>query len=154
MKRRNSMRVRHIVLSLFLVLALSGVLVGCELLGFVSIDLRVTDFESALNAANRSTLYENFHPTLTNDFQALKNTALTIDVPMPPLVGADASYVLTIDNKADPATGVLVTVTGGPAGFSAPKHLKLVMDTTGIADYRIVSLALDDGAYAYTVLYQ
>ena len=148
------MRVRHIVLFLGVAVALAGVLAGCDMLGFVSVEQRVTDFQTSLNAADRSTLYLNFNPDKTGDFNALKDPTTTIDVPMPPLGTGDTAYTLTITDKTDPMAGVIVNVTGGPATFFAPKHLKLVMETTGIGDYRIDSFAMDNNDSNYTVYYQ
>jgi outer membrane lipoprotein-sorting protein len=142
MKRRSSMRVRHIVFSLAAVVTLAGVLAGCELLGIVSIDDRIVAFQNELNASTRSTIYENFHPTLTSDFTSLKNATLTLDTIIPPLGTGDAQYSLVVTDKADPSTGVFVTIDGGSLGWG-PQYLKLVMETTGTADYRIVSLEID-----------
>jgi hypothetical protein len=148
------MRVRHYVLFILVALAMAGMFVGCDLLGFVSIDQRVTDFQDSLNAADRSTLYTNFHPTLTSDYAALKDPTTTINQLMPPLGTGDTTYTLTVADETDPATGVIVNVTGGPASYGAPKHLKLVMDVTGTGDYRIVSLAMDNNDSVYTVYYK
>jgi hypothetical protein len=148
------MRVRHYVIFLLVVLAMAGVLVGCDILGFVSIDQRVTDFQDSLNAADRTSLYLNFHPDQTADYAALKDPTTTIDVLMPRLGTGDTAYTLTVADESDAAAGVIVKVTGGPATYGAPKHLKLVMATTGTADYRIVSLAQDNNDSVYTVIYK
>jgi hypothetical protein len=148
------MRVRHYVLFLLVVLAMAGVLVGCDILGFVSIDQRVADFQVSLNAADRSSLYTNFHPDQTADYAALKDPPKTIDAVMPPLASGDTAYTLAVTDESDAATGVIVKVTGGPALYGAPKNLKLVMATTGTGDYRIVSLAQDNNDSVYTVYFK
>ncbi len=135
------MRVRHIVLGLLAAAALSGALVGCDLLGMVSIDQRITDFQTSLNG-DRTTLYENFHPTLTSDYNALKDPTTTIDPLIPVLGTGDTPYSLSITDQGSPSTGVMVTISGGGSGWG-PKYLKLVMETTGTSDYRIVSLEIE-----------
>jgi hypothetical protein len=149
MKWRNSMRVRHIILVVAVVLAVVGGLVGCDLLGIVSVSQRVSDFQNDLNLANRSMIYQDFHPTLTSDYDSLKSASLTLDSIIPPLNPGDADYTLTITDQKDPATGVFVTIDGGASGFS-PQYLKLTMATTGTSDYRIVTLAISttQGSFA------
>jgi len=115
-------------------------LASCSLLGIVSIDDRLANFQTDLNSATRSTIYQDFHPTKTSDYNALKSPILTIDVVIP-AVGSNPAYSLQVTDKSDPASGVKATITGGPAGFG-PQYLNLVMDVTGTSDYRIVSLEL------------
>jgi hypothetical protein len=144
------MRVRHIVRLLAVLLSLSALLVGCGLLGTtVTIDERITDFQTDLNKTDRTSAYLNFHPSLTKDYDALKDGAtITSLFPVPDGTGSD--YALSITDKANPGTtGVLVTVTGGPTSYLGTHHLILVMDVEGLADYRIVSLSMDDGAGNY-----
>ena len=138
------MRVRHIVLAVVVLLA--GVLVGCDFIAPVSIDQRITDFQADLNKTTRTSAYLNFHPTLTKAYDALKDgSTITTLFPLPD--GTGSSYVLTVTDESAPGTtGVLVTVTGGPTSYLGTHHLILVMETTAISDYRIVSLSTDDGA--------
>jgi len=136
------MRARHGIFLLAIVAALAGILVGCDLLGFVSPSARVSEFESALNSATRAAAYQNFHPDKTSDYSALKDPVPTLDPIFPRLGTGDAAYSLTVTDDASPSSGVFVTVTGGPAGFGAPKYLKLVMETVGTGDNRIVSLEM------------
>ena len=131
------MRVRHIVRLVAMVLLLAGVLVGCDLLGIISIDQRITDFQGDLNKTDRTSAYLNFHPTLTADYDALKN-GLTITSIFPLPDGSGTPYALTVSSETDSAA-VLVSVSGGPTTF-APLYLQLSMNTTGTADYRIVTL--------------
>ncbi|MGA2975411.1 MAG: hypothetical protein ABSF77_08900 [Spirochaetia bacterium] len=147
------MRIRRILLPVLVVLILAGGLISCSFLGMVSIDDRIAQFQTDLNSATRSTIYEDFHPTKTSDYNALKDP-VTIEAVFPPLGISDTAYSLTVTDESNPATGVIVTVTGGPASFNAPKHLKLVMDTTGVSDYRIVSLAIDNDDNNYTVEFE
>jgi hypothetical protein len=143
------MKARHLLSLAAVAIILGFALVSCSDLGVVSITDRLTTFQTDLNAADRTSIYLNFHPTSTMDYDALKDPTTTIDPLFPVLGTTDTVYTLTIDDQANPATGVLVTVTGGPAGFGAPKYLKLVMDTTGVADYRIVSLSMSTVTSTY-----
>jgi hypothetical protein len=110
------------------------------LLGIVSIDQRITDFQSDLNMTTRTSAYLNFHPTLTADYAALKDgTTITSIFPLPD--GSGTAYSLTVTSETDSAA-VLVTVSGGPTSFGSTHYLQLNMSTTGIADYRIVTLEI------------
>jgi hypothetical protein len=140
------MRVRHVLVLLGLAAVVAIGLTSCSELGVVSIDERITQFQSDLNSSTRSTIYEDFHPTLTSDYAALKDPTTTIDTVLP----TGTNYSLTITDQSSPSTGVLVTITAGPASLSTPRYLRLVMDMTGLSDYRIVSLELDDGTGAFT----
>jgi hypothetical protein len=133
------MKTRHILL-LIGVAAILGGLAGCSLFGIVSIEDRLATFQTDLNSATRTVIYQNFHPTRTSDYSALKDPMTTIDVVIPAL-GTNPAYSLSVTDKSDPANGVKVTITGGPAGFG-PQYLNLVMDVTGTSDYRILSLEL------------
>ena len=62
---------RWLVLTAVLVLAIGG----CDLIG-VSIQDRVSLFLADLNSLDRSQIYLNFHPTLTNDYSAIQNETL------------------------------------------------------------------------------
>jgi hypothetical protein len=133
------MKTRHILHFSGLGLLLAGVLAGCSLLGSVSIDERIADFQADLNKTDRSSAYQNFHPDLTGDFNSLKSGApITAIFPVPD--GTGTPYALAVTDETNPSTGVFVTVTGGPTVFGGPKYLKLVMKTTGSSDNRIVSL--------------
>jgi hypothetical protein len=135
------MKARHIVL-LVGVAAVIAALASCSLFGIVSIDNRITDFQNDLNSSTRAAIFQDFHPTKTSDYSALKDPKTTIDPLIPP-VGTSPNYVLTVTDETSPSTGVLVTITGGSAGaFPTPQYLNLVMDVTGSSDYRIVSLEL------------
>ena len=143
------MKSRHALRLVGATLVFAGALAGCSFLNMVSIDERITSFQSDLNSATRATLYEDFNPDLTADYNALKDPTTTIDPLIPVLGTGDAPYTLTVTDKSSPSTGVFVTIDGGPAGFGAPKYLKLVMETTGLADYRIVSLELSNTAGSF-----
>jgi hypothetical protein len=134
------MKPRHLIRIVVAGTLLAVLLAGCSLLGFVSIDERMAQFQDDLNSVDRLTLYNNFHPDLTADYAALKVPSLTIDTLIPLRATTDPLYALAVTDQASPSTGVLVTITGGPASYGAPKYLKLVMETSGIGDYRIVSL--------------
>jgi hypothetical protein len=143
------MKARHI----FLLIGVAAILVAlasCSLFGIVSIDDRIATFQSDLNSATRTAIYQDFHPTLTADYSALKDPKTTIDPLIPP-VGNGPAYVLTITDETSPSTGVLVTITGGTSGyFPTPQYLSLVMDVTGPSDHRIVALELSDTKGSFT----
>lgn len=144
------MKGRHILFLIGIAAILAAVIVGCSVAGAtVSVTQRITDFQSDLNSSGRTTIYEDFHPTMTSDYNALKDPTTTIDSVIPPLGTSDPAYVLTVTDDTYPATGVFVTITGGPVTFGAPQYLKLVMAVTGTADYRIVSLALSNTAGSF-----
>jgi hypothetical protein len=133
------MKPRHLIRIAVAGPLLAGLLAGCSLLGFVSITERVAQFQVDLNSSTRVALYENFHPDLCYDYSALKDPVATIDTPMP-RVGTGTQYVLSITDDTAPSNGVIVTVTAGPAAYgTTPKYLKLVMEISGLGDYRIAS---------------
>jgi hypothetical protein len=144
------MRTRHILVLLAIAVVLAAGVIGCNPFGSVSITERISQFQTDLNSADRSNIYMNFHPTSTSDYNALKSSSATLDSVIDP-VGSGPNYTLTITDQSDPSTGVLVTISAGPAAWSTyPRYLKLVMETTGVGDYRIVSLWLDDGSGNFT----
>jgi len=128
------MKARHVIPLIVIAVMATLALAGCELFGFVSIDQRVSNFQAALNTTDRTTAYENFHPTLCNDYNAIKNGTYTWSTVF------DTSYIpytLTVTDESN-SSAVLVTATGSN-GYPT-LYLRLNMQTTGIGDYRIVSM--------------
>jgi hypothetical protein len=128
------MKARHIAYMLIIAAIAVAALAGCEFLGFVSIDQRISDFQTALNTSDRSTAYESFHPDKCGDYSAIKSGTFVwssiFDTTYSP-------YTLTVTDESD-SSAVLVTATGSN-GY-ATLYLRLNMQTTGVGDYRIVSM--------------
>ena len=106
----------------------------------VTIDERIADFISALNTDTRTGIQDNFHPSLTAD--VVSGAILTYDWTVPfPLVGTGTAYSQTNIDKSN-STIIIVTITG-PAAFSPPKDLKLLMALEGTDDWRIQELSIN-----------
>jgi hypothetical protein len=129
------MKTRHIAATLTAAAFLAWALVGCNLNPVVSIDQRVSNFASDLNS-NRTNAYQDFDPDQTQMYQALANPAYSFDINFP---AGNPQYAFQITDESSPSTGVFVTVTSYPAGYSN-KYLKLVMATYKDTDWRIVQL--------------
>ena len=66
------MKSRHLFAILVGAALIVWTLASCDLLSSVSIAQRVSDFQSDLNS-NRANIYNDFHPTLTTQYNALKD---------------------------------------------------------------------------------
>jgi hypothetical protein len=144
------MKLRHVLKLAGIAVLTVAAVVSCSLLG-MSITDRVGSFQTDLNSADRSSIYTNFDSANTSDYNALKSASTIIDQIFPVLGTGDTPYALAITNESNPSTGVLVTVTGGPALFGGTHHLKLVMDnsTSLLGDWQIVTLSMDNGSGVY-----
>jgi hypothetical protein len=136
------MKARHI-LSILVVAGLTAfALLSCALPP-VSIEQRVSTFQSDLNTADRSMIYQDFHPSSTTQYDPLKDPNTSgFNTAFPPPSGTN--YSLTIVDMSNPAAGVIVQVSAGPNSGSAhatPYYLKLTMATTNDNDWRIVTLS-------------
>jgi hypothetical protein len=129
------MRTRHVVYMALVVVAAAAALAGCSLLGFVSISDRVGDFQASLNSTDRSSAYQNFHPTACSDYNSLKSSSFVIDPTFPT---ANISYSLSIVDQSN-SSAVVVSITGSNA-YAGPSYLRMNMQTTGLGDNRIVSM--------------
>jgi hypothetical protein len=109
-----------------------------DLFGGVSIAARISYFEGELNSSDRGLTYQQFHPTLTTAYDAIKAPAFW-DTPFPVVEAGDDSYVVTTTGNpaADPAD-VRATIDG-PLSFGGPKVTKLVMAKDG-ANWMIQAL--------------
>ncbi len=130
------MRARHFVYLALVVVAAVVVLAGCSLLGAVSISDRVGDFQASLNNTDRSSGYNNFHPTACSDYDALKSTTYSLWQTTFPTSGI--TYSLTITDQSN-SSAVMVTATGSPSFGTV--YLQMSFQTTGTNDNRIVTLA-------------
>ena len=144
------MKLKHVLKFAGIAVLTVAAVISCSMFG-VSIADRIAAFQDNLNSADRSSLYLNFDSAATSDYNALKDPTTTIDVYIPPRVTGDPLYALTITNDSNPSTGVLVTISGGPASFGGTHYLKLVMDnsTSFLGDWQIVSLRLSSTSSAY-----
>ena len=138
------MKSRHVLAALIGASLLALALASCSLAS-VSVDQRLATFLSDLNAADRNNLvYQNFHPTQTTEYGALKNSGLSgFDTAYPSPSGTN--YAFSTVDETSPSAGVIVQVTAGPTSGSSlvpPNfYLKLTMATTGDSDWRIVSVS-------------
>ena len=136
------MKARHV----YAILAAAGLaalaLISCSV-SSVSIDERISTFQSDLNTSDRSSVYLDFHPTLTHQYNFLKDPATSgfnTEFPVP----TGTNYSLSIYDKSNPTAGVIVQVTAGPASgstYTPTYYLSLTMATTGSDDWRIVTLS-------------
>ncbi|MGA2761803.1 MAG: hypothetical protein ABSG17_00420 [Spirochaetia bacterium] len=132
------MKARHIVLLLVGAPLVVWALLSCDL-GAISIDQRISTFQSDLNSSSRTNVYLDFHPTLTSEYNALKNPSLSgIDTEFP-----GASYTLSIVDESNPVSGVIVLVSGASPGsaYVGNWYLLLTMATYNNNDWRIVTLS-------------
>jgi hypothetical protein len=130
------MKARHWLSLGIAVVAAVLALNGCQLLGFVSISDRIADLQSSLNNADRSSGFDNFHPTACSDYNALKSTTYSLWATTFPTSGI--TYALSITDQSN-ASAVMVTATGG--GSFGTLYLQLSFQTTGLGDNRIVTMA-------------
>jgi hypothetical protein len=124
--------------------ALLGLAFGCTF--GVTIQGRLDQFVSDLNAADRSELYLNLDPSL-GDYDALKDTAYwgnDTTTGWFPLVGVDTPYSLSAVVVDDPGTGT-ATVTAtidGPDLFGGPWDIVFGLVKVDL-DWMIESIILD-----------
>jgi len=130
------MKARYVAAILTASAILVWALVSCNMNPVVSIDQRISTFQSDLNS-NRSNAYENFHPDQTQEYPTLLNSSVTIDTLFP---AGSPSYTFQTTDESAPATGVLVTVISSPSTYGSNLYLKLVMATYKDTDWRIVKL--------------
>jgi hypothetical protein len=130
------MKVRHWLYLGTVVVAVALALSGCQLLGFISVSDRISDFQDSLNNSDRSSGYQNFHPTACSDYDSLKSTTFTLWQTTFPTSGSP--YSLSITDQSN-SSSVMVTATGG--GSFTTLYLQMSFQTTGLGDNRIVTLA-------------
>jgi hypothetical protein len=128
-------------------------LISCSL-NAVSIDQRISDFQSDLNTTDRSNVYQDFHPTMTASYDPLKdpitsgfNTAY-----LPP----GPSFSLSVVDESNPSSGVIVKVNSGLSGtWGTPFYMLLTMATYNGNDWRIVTLSdSQNGSAPWSLRYQ
>ena len=155
------MKARHVVAFLIGAGVVAWALVSCNMSGAVSIDQRISDFQADLNTSDRSNVYQDFHPTQTAEYNALKNPLPTgqggsgfdtlFPVPTP-------TYSLSVINESNPSAGVVVQVTSGPPDgdtWTPPNlYLLLAMATYNSNDWRIVTLGDSNVQGTYTTRIQ
>ena len=157
MTRRTSMRKGSRLRLILTAAALAAVLFGCPFFQTsVTIEERIGLFVVDLNAAYRNAGYQNFHPTLTQDYEALKGSDWwTTYFPVAGAADPDYTFVITSQSVA---SAVLVTIDGGPAVWGGPKDYKLAMatDTENENDWRIQSISQSNEALppVWTVIAQ
>jgi hypothetical protein len=136
------MKARHVYAILAAASLAALALTSCSL-SSVSIEQRISTFQSDLNTTDRIAVYQDFHPTLTHEYNNLKDPSTSgFDAEFP--VPTVTNYSLSIYDKSNPTAGVIVQVTAGPASgstFVPTYYLSLTMATTGSDDWRIVTLS-------------
>lgn len=132
------MKARHV----FAILVGAGMIlwsvVSCNL-NSVSISDRIGDFQADLNTSSRTNVYQDFHPTSTIEYNALKDPNLSGFNTLFPV----GSYSLSIFDQSNPSSGVIVIVTGptNGSGHTSGYYLSLTMATYNGNDWRIVTLS-------------
>ena len=133
------MKARHVVALLIGAALTTWVLLSCEL-GAVSIDQRISTFQSDLNTSSRSNVYQNWDPTTAAaTYAALRdpNTSqFNNNFPPPP-----PNYTLSVVTESN--TSAVIVQVNGPVGIAgaSPYFLSLNMDTYNGNDWRIVVLS-------------
>jgi hypothetical protein len=134
------MKARHLSALVVGAALISWSLASCNMTTPVSISQRIADFQGDLNTSSRSNVYNDFHPTMTQEYNALKDPNISgFNLEFP----ATGQYSLTDTNDSNPAA-VIVTVNSGPntgSTWVAPYFLELNMATYNSSDWRIVTLS-------------
>jgi len=132
------MNARHIATILIGAGLAAWALTSCNLAG-VSIDQRISDFQSDLNTSDRANVYQDFHPDQTKEYNALKNPSVSgFNTLFPP----GPTFSLSVVDESNPSAGVVVLVSSGPdASWTPPYYLLLTMATFNGNDWRIVTLS-------------
>ncbi|MGA2640907.1 MAG: hypothetical protein ABSG21_08380 [Spirochaetia bacterium] len=135
------MKARHIFAILVGAVLIVWSLASCNPLNSVSISQRIADFQADLNTSSRSNVYQDFHPTMTTEYNALKDPNLSgFNTEFP----ATGQYSLTDSNDSNPAAVIVTVNAGSPgtgSGLTAPYYLQLNMATYNGNDNRIVTLS-------------
>lgn len=132
------MKIIHVIRFLALALVLALAYIGCSLFG-TSIEVRIDSFLTDLND-DRSNIYLNFHPTLSADYDAIKNGTLPDWSTLFPTAGY-TPYVITGLNTSDP-TNVTGTIDESGLHGWGPKPIVFRMAKDGF-DWMIEELDLD-----------
>src|SRR5271157_5227234 len=133
------MKTRHFLAILIVAGLILWNLASCNMTTPVSISQRISDFQADLNTSDRSNIYQDFHPTMTVQYNALKNPGLTINTPFPP---PPPSYSLSIVDQSNPSAVIVAVNPGGSgSGLVNPYYLSLAMATYNNTDWRIVTLS-------------
>jgi hypothetical protein len=116
------MKTRHIVAMLVGASLVALAIVSCTPAG-ISIDQRVSDFQSDLNTSDRASAYQDFDPNDTL-YSSLKSGSY-----FTPVFPVSSSYSLSVIDESNPSGGVIVQVTGVASGlgYPSPYFLKLTM---------------------------
>jgi hypothetical protein len=145
------MKLRHILSILVGAGLVLWSLASCDLFG-TTIDKRVSDFQGDLNTASRSNVYNNFHPTQTSQYNALKDpVTVGFNTTYPP---PGPSYSLSIVDKSNTSAVIVLVSAGLHASWVAPYFLSLNMAQYNGNDWRIVSISDSQTNGSYTVRYQ
>jgi hypothetical protein len=127
-------------------------LASCNL-GAVSIDQRISNFQSDLNTSDRSNVYQDFDPSLTTQYNALKDPVTSGFNTAYPVPGP--TYSLSIVDESNPSAGVVVKVNSGKSGsWSIPYYMLLTMATYNNNDWRIVTLGDSQNGSGWTTRFQ
>jgi hypothetical protein len=119
---------KHLILLLTLASLLVLLLTSCNLAG-VTIEARIYQFVSDLNATDRSNIYLNFHPDCRDyvEFHASDY----FDSSFPP-VGADPARYSIVPGTLDTSNESSVTFQlNGPTGFFSPSNIICQMEKYG-----------------------
>jgi hypothetical protein len=127
---------KHLILWLSVLGLLAILFTSCNLAG-VSIDARIYQFVSDLNATDRSNIYLNFSPNCT-DYLAI-HASDYFDIPFP-AVGVGTPYSIIV---ADFSNSAAVTAQlDGPATFNPPLTITCQMEKVD-KDWQIRVLDLE-----------
>ncbi len=146
------MKLRHILVIMAGSALVLWSLASCDLLGGTTIDQRVSNFQSDLNTSTRTNVYNDFHPTQTTQYNALKDPATVgFNTTYPP---PGPSYSLSIVDKSNTSAVIVLVSAGSHATWAVPYYLSLNMAQYNSNDWRIVSISDSQTNGSYTVRYQ
>ena len=108
------MRIKNALFILLIILVVALSFESCSLFG-TKIDERIDSFIDNLNN-DRNSIYLNFHPSETADYNAIKNPTTTWDIWFP-VVDIPYSISNLDDSDSDSVTSVISSSGGfGPSG--------------------------------------
>lgn len=124
----------------YAMLAILAVLVVAGCTFGKTLEQRIEQFESDLNLADRSDIYDNFHPTQTTDYAAIRDMDF-FAVPFPPCEVGDTPYDIVIVDASN-ESAVTATIDSTAMGASGPYDAIFSIALDGL-DNLIVTLQVD-----------
>ena len=100
---------------------------SCGFFG-ITIEERIQSFEDDLNLIDRSDAYLNFHPSLTTDYDEIKNPAYRFN----PVFPNNMTYIPYTITIIDDSAAIAVTGTINSSGWGGDRAITFKMALDGI----------------------